>query len=110
MQIKAVLIQSQRISIFLVFSSTFLLGILHFWCSEGDLNVACENVIKIFAFVVSYNAAAPVVNSAEASESSHRVPEFEGGEIENTPQVRDDVVREADRNDAEELPETGKQC
>lgn len=47
-----------------------------------------------------------MVNTSEASD--HRVPEFEGGEVENTPQVRDDVVREADRNDTEELPETGK--
>ncbi|XP_067937781.1 microtubule-associated protein futsch-like [Watersipora subatra] len=41
-------------------------------------------------------------------ESSHRIPEFEGGEIENTPEVRLDVVREADKNILEELPEIGQ--
>ena len=39
--------------------------------------------------------------------TDHKEPTFEGGELENIPQVRTDVVREADRNDGEELPEQG---
>ena len=37
----------------------------------------------------------------------HVEPEFEGGELENVPEVRSDVIRESDRNDTEELPESG---
>lgn len=57
--------------------------------------------------VIRYSSGATVAADASSSESTHRIPEFEGGEIENTPQVRDDVVREADSNIGEELPEIG---
>lgn len=38
---------------------------------------------------------------------AHVEPQFEGGEVENVPEVRSDVIRETDRNDVEELPESG---
>ena len=44
------------------------------------------------------------MNSAEP----HVEPQFEGGAVENTPATREDVVRESDRNDEQELPEIGK--
>ena len=53
-----------------------------------------------------HSTGVAVVNTSGA-ESDHKIPEFEGGEIENTPEVRQDVVREADRNIEEELPEIG---
>lgn len=48
----------------------------------------------------------PAVNGLNGVD--HKEPEFEGGEVENTPEVRADVAREADRKDEEELPESGE--
>ena len=53
---------------------------------------------------------APKVQSrptSAVSTEAHVEPQFEGGEVENQPEVRADVARESDRNDSEELPESG---
>lgn len=45
--------------------------------------------------------------TSTVSAEDHVEPQFEGGEVENQPEVRADLVRESDRTDTEELPETG---
>lgn len=58
-----------------------------------------------FIFVWLFRRGA---DDTKNSISTHQEPQFEGGEIENMPVLRDDVVRESDRNDEVELPDSGE--
>lgn len=66
-----------------------------------------EETITLIHCIARHSTGVTSPAVTPSSDSNHRIPEFEGGEIENNPEVRHDVAREADRNEQEELPERG---